>query len=403
MNKKLVLSIFAILLLGVVVVGGTFAYFSTVIRGNGNELISDSEEFGIIYNSGFAISGPLNMTSDKNGGYNTSVDIAVTKNVPGITGDILFNVTNITDNLKINGLKWEVYKVNGNEEIFQNSGNFSSALNGSVITLISNYPLSTTPAVFKVYVWLDGNDPSTGNDVADGTASFSGFISAKTNRFTGVLDRYTVTLNAGEDATIPVGSQWTGSGSTATKTVTYGQSYGELPTPTKQGYTFKGWNGKNLFNINDTKIVPVHNNQSKTAIINSNTLEVYNGYASQSATYEFTSLKDENIIFSYQYTSNSPNDYFGYVWLTVNGEFSYNIKSGKNLNLNAGDDVIIRFAWQKHYQNYVFTGDECVIFYNIQLEEGTIATPYEPYYVTSDTVVTQEKNHTLTAIWEPNS
>ena len=36
-----------------------------------------------------------------------------------------------------------------------------------------------------------------------------------------------------------------------------------------------------------------------------------------------------------------------------------------------------------------------------QLEEGTEATAYEPYYVTSDVTVTQNKNHTLKAIWEP--
>ena len=39
----------------------------------------------------------------------------------------------------------------------------------------------------------------------------------------------------------------------------------------------------------------------------------------------------------------------------------------------------------------------------IQLEEGDKATEYEPYYIESNTTVVQEKNHTLKAIWEPNS
>ena len=39
-------------------------------------------------------------------------------------------------------------------------------------------------------------------------------------------------------------------------------------------------------------------------------------------------------------------------------------------------------------------------FSNIQLEEGTVETAYEPYYVATTTPVTQTKNHTLTAIWE---
>ena len=40
---------------------------------------------------------------------------------------------------------------------------------------------------------------------------------------------------------------------------------------------------------------------------------------------------------------------------------------------------------------------------DIQLEEGTQATEYEPYYITSSTKVVQNTNHTLKAIWEPNS
>ena len=35
-----------------------------------------------------------------------------------------------------------------------------------------------------------------------------------------------------------------------------------------------------------------------------------------------------------------------------------------------------------------------------QLEEGETATEYEPYYITKNTEVVQDNNHTLTAIWE---
>ena len=51
---------------------------------------------------------------------------------------------------------------------------------------------------------------------------------------------YTVTANA-NGGTIPSTTGWTGTGSTSTKSVTYGSSYGTLPTPTRQGYTFQGW------------------------------------------------------------------------------------------------------------------------------------------------------------------
>ena len=39
---------------------------------------------------------------------------------------------------------------------------------------------------------------------------------------------------------------------------------------------------------------------------------------------------------------------------------------------------------------------------HIQLEEGTIATEYEPYYITPTTKVVQENDHTLKAIWKAN-
>lgn len=37
---------------------------------------------------------------------------------------------------------------------------------------------------------------------------------------------------------------------------------------------------------------------------------------------------------------------------------------------------------------------------NIQIEEGTEATKYEPYIITTSTQVVQKNNHVLKAIWE---
>ena len=51
---------------------------------------------------------------------------------------------------------------------------------------------------------------------------------------------YTLTANA-NGGSIPATSGWTGTGTTATKSVKYDSSYGTLPTPTKVGYTFSGW------------------------------------------------------------------------------------------------------------------------------------------------------------------
>ena len=47
-------------------------------------------------------------------------------------------------------------------------------------------------------------------------------------------------------------------------------------------------------------------------------------------------------------------------------------------------------------------GDANVDISNVQFEEGSTATAYEPYYITSSTEVVQNNNHTLTAIWIEN-
>lgn len=57
-------------------------------------------------------------------------------------------------------------------------------------------------------------------------------------------EQYNVTFDA-NGGTL----QGYGNASTATKQVTYGEAYGNLPVPTREGYTFKGWNGKNKFDI----------------------------------------------------------------------------------------------------------------------------------------------------------
>ena len=54
---------------------------------------------------------------------------------------------------------------------------------------------------------------------------------------------YTLTANAG-GGTIKSTTGWTGTGNSATKEITYDGTYGTLPTITREGYTFTGWNTK---------------------------------------------------------------------------------------------------------------------------------------------------------------
>ena len=178
-----------------------------------------------------------------------------------------------------------------------------------------------------------------------------------------------------------------------TMQVTYGSTYGNLPNPTRTGYTFKGWNGKNQFDEG-----------------------------------KYTQLEDFNFICGAYYCSTiqlKPNTTYA---LTIK---RYNKFNGKNngclligiLEPNGhfktnGDWSSIAHITSPNYKMATYTTDETgklyigryqvtqenldVIWENtdVQLEEGSSVTDYEPYYITNSTPVTQATDHTLTAIWE---
>ncbi len=190
-----------------------------------------------------------------------------------------------------------------------------------------------------------------------------------------------------------------GTVSTTSKEVTIGQKYGSLPTPTREGYTFKGWNGKNMFNEEELlmaisgaeyengyyvftsanarasygngKEYPIYNFKENTRY----TLSVY-GYAAGSGS--------QNLRFTNSYTDGTSN-YKNFA-LRTDGKFVYTSTSGKTISK-------ITNSYNSSTTNYIS---------HVQLEKGATATEWEPYYITTNTKVVQAKNHTLTAIWEEN-
>lgn len=187
------------------------------------------------------------------------------------------------------------------------------------------------------------------------------------------------------------------------KNVIYHETYGELPTPTREGYTFMGWNGKNLLNLEDfyvdntyykvtrdtIKIIKSNNTSEYQSQINSNYLEngkIYKISGKVEGTfsgriYAFFGMN----LYSYHISSDN----------TFAQGFRYNNSDDKGrlaIYQNNGHSTI----------NVNLISNE-VIISNIQLELGDTATEYEPYYITPSTTVVQENNHTLKAIWQANS
>ena len=209
------------------------------------------------------------------------------------------------------------------------------------------------------------------------------------------------------------------------KRVTKGKAYGELPTPTREGYIFKGWNGKNLMNLNVLESLPSDTSFSNTtartfmlgryvnglaynnyynppAVINyavtqdSISLTAKSGYG-----VGFPFLSSANKIYTISFDSNGTANR-GYSLLYYNSDgnlISYNYTT----TVPTHTTKTFTTPADTYYLVVDFNGSDAdtnIVFTNIQLEEGTEATEWEPYFITSDTIVTQEGAHTLTAIWE---
>ncbi len=186
---------------------------------------------------------------------------------------------------------------------------------------------------------------------------------------------YTITFN-------PNG----GSVSPTTKNVTYDSTYGTLPTPTKTGYTFNGWVGKNLFNKEATPY------KSNYYLRGADGVEVsYDAYH----IYQIVVSPGLTLTIKNSGQSSAP----GFAYYTANGTYI----SGQNYATNStvtttvpANACFLRFS-VNHGESYRLDLNY------FQIELGSSATSYEAYQiVTSSTKVTRTSNHTLLASWTLN-
>lgn len=183
---------------------------------------------------------------------------------------------------------------------------------------------------------------------------------------------------------------------TKSKNVTPGQKYGTLPTPTREGYTFKGWNGKNLVNISNQNITFTNNNYKQSFPNPKYELKPNTAYT----------LSFNNKVNS---TTQILNASIGY---GADGVYEKDVCFGGRYSddgkYEANFTTSDSFSTNSHYVAFRLVrmgiaGDADVDISNVMFEEGETATEYEPYYVTKDTKVVQNDNHTLKAIWEKNN
>ena len=179
-----------------------------------------------------------------------------------------------------------------------------------------------------------------------------------------------------------------------TKQVTYNEPYGELPTPTRDGYKFLGWRGKNLFDKSKYLRLEDYPKYNQTSHYSYNEITL-----NPNTTYKISVIRHNG----FDGTGN------GYLLISDNRGINYNYTAlAHNSYPNYGGNNNFKYTTRNDgllYIGLVHTSQEALdrIWENtdVQIEEGTIATSYEPYQeYTSDTIVTRGENHILYAMWE---
>lgn len=226
---------------------------------------------------------------------------------------------------------------------------------------------------------------------------------------------YTVTANA-NGGTIPTTSGWSvASGSkTATKTVTYDSTYGDLPTPTRPGYTFKAWTNS-PFSMSDWLINFVNRSPgvsegSASVDISNNSItltstggDTYTATYGNSADYKITLEQNTTYTFSWLQGSDFTPRCFVFVKPSASEAWDWtHTKEGGTKDATTGRYYItistgtytcaeIRFGVNGKSGSFKF--------YDAKIEKGSRPTAYE---TTSSTKVTTASDHTLYAQWTPN-
>ena len=199
---------------------------------------------------------------------------------------------------------------------------------------------------------------------------------------------YTVTFD-------PLG----GKASFTTKKVKPNGVYGDLPTATKRGYTLVGWSMKNLFYYKN--------------IIENDNLSYTNGVFKQKSAdtrdelqWKIQGFKGNEYVKNLTATKVQKS---GTVYLTFTKDSSFdNLRFGIN---GAKIDTLVRFDAYSLTDGKTYTISAKILnstqgsvsWNNLQLEEGRTATTYQEGTISSSTKVTANSDHTVYALWTPNT
>lgn len=205
-----------------------------------------TREYGIAYESNFDTSNlqfsPIiddNLEMNKNNIIKIDFKVGGVENNPNL--DIIYDIAlvdlSIDPILKSNYIKWKLIKDN----IMIANGDFKDIGTTDRLVLTGtqqDLPTYTDPQDnYTFYLWFSDscqNNITECSNAEDQTYMLNKTISGKieVELYTGKKKNKTIMINFDANG---------GDITTNSKTVTYNTTYGELPTPTRVGYTFIGW------------------------------------------------------------------------------------------------------------------------------------------------------------------
>ena len=215
-----------------------------------------------------------------------------------------------------------------------------------------------------------------------------------------------------------------GSVDTTSKKVMIGKTYGELPEPTRDGYVFKGWRGKNMFKLAGRSERNPGGSFYNTSKRNFTGDGIYVGITSNNY-YLNTNVKDyeiDDLNNTIKVISNGSGYGVGFdLKVTPNTQYTVSSTSPCNIRLGQYQEDGTFITWNgatasqfKLNETFTTSNDTYWLLFtvataaanpieytNVQIEKGDTVTEFEPYQeFTSDTIVNKGSDYVMHAIWE---
>ena len=198
MNKKqLIYSILVLFLVGLIVAGGTFAYYSFTATNNKNISFNTSKELQnyIIYNEGESkFSGDFKVSSTYTEGMHSTISLYKTSEVSNIDliATIKMDINEIGNNIKNSkAVKWVVTEGNStNVGNVLSQGNFIGVNNNDTLTLVPNLEVTSTETFYTIWLWLDENENPSDNLTGE---TLDTTVWTEINQVEGVDDSFEIT------------------------------------------------------------------------------------------------------------------------------------------------------------------------------------------------------------------